>query len=340
MSLILEALKKSEANRRLGEAPDLGTPFTTTARRRSPLPFVVVAIVIASGAGWWLLRTPPVAEQATPVQNVADVSAPSKAEPRLSKPAAPVVHPAHRPLSASDVHMPIGQSAGAPVAATANTGPTAPPTTVASAPVVARPPALPVAMAGKPNAAVATPAPGMKKTEAASRKDATVVVAAPPPLPAGAGKIPAPAPAAGNALSGMAAPPSGLKKPETLPPHAPAEERRNPAPVATPNVATDAGKAAVANDAAAAPERRGPAPDAGSAPPYNELAFSTRKDLPPIKLSMHVYAADPAQRFVILNDSRMLEGDSQDDLSVREIRPDGVVFEFRGQRFFYPRDGL
>ena len=65
-----------------------------------------------------------------------------------------------------------------------------------------------------------------------------------------------------------------------------------------------------------------------------------RKDLPAIKLSMHVYAPDPAQRFVILNDSRMVEGDAQEDLGLREIRPDGVVFDFRGQRFFYPRDGL
>jgi general secretion pathway protein B len=51
--------------------------------------------------------------------------------------------------------------------------------------------------------------------------------------------------------------------------------------------------------------------------------------------------ADPAQRFVILNDSRLTEGDkTTDDLVVKEIRPDGVVIEFQGQRFFYPRDGL
>jgi general secretion pathway protein B len=71
------------------------------------------------------------------------------------------------------------------------------------------------------------------------------------------------------------------------------------------------------------------------------LPFSLRKALPEIKLSMHVYAADAAQRFVILNDSRMLEGDkTADDVILREVRPDGVVLEFQGQRFFYPRDGL
>lgn len=82
------------------------------------------------------------------------------------------------------------------------------------------------------------------------------------------------------------------------------------------------------------------AKDGGNAQPYSELSFALRKDLPPIKLSMHVYSPDPAQRFVILNDSRLVEGDAQEDLTLREIRPDGVVLEFHGQRFFFPRDGL
>ena len=34
MSLILEALKKSEQQRRLGEAPTLGTPVVATRRKR------------------------------------------------------------------------------------------------------------------------------------------------------------------------------------------------------------------------------------------------------------------------------------------------------------------
>ena len=39
--------------------------------------------------------------------------------------------------------------------------------------------------------------------------------------------------------------------------------------------------------------------------------------------------------------TRMVEGDATtDDVTLREIRPDGVVLEFQGQRFFFPRDGL
>jgi general secretion pathway protein B len=56
MSLILEALKKSEQQRQLGEAPNLGTPITMTRRRRSLLPVLAAAIAIALGASWYLLR--------------------------------------------------------------------------------------------------------------------------------------------------------------------------------------------------------------------------------------------------------------------------------------------
>ena len=59
MSLILEALKKSEARRQLGEAPGLGTPFTVTRQRRSALPLILVLIVVAAGLGWWYVRTMP-----------------------------------------------------------------------------------------------------------------------------------------------------------------------------------------------------------------------------------------------------------------------------------------
>lgn len=66
-----------------------------------------------------------------------------------------------------------------------------------------------------------------------------------------------------------------------------------------------------------------------------------RKALPQLKLSMHVYSVDPKNRFVILNDTRMVEGDTTPDgILLHEIQPDGVILDFKGQRFFFPRDGL
>jgi len=74
-------------------------------------------------------------------------------------------------------------------------------------------------------------------------------------------------------------------------------------------------------------------------PFYYELPFALRKSLPPLRLSMHVFAGDPRQRFVILNDSRLAEGEkTSDDVTLREVRKDGAVLEFQGQRFFFPRD--
>ncbi|MEO7916584.1 MAG: hypothetical protein ABIR16_02980, partial [Dokdonella sp.] len=58
MSLILEALKKSERQRQIGTAPTLSTPPMNRRPKRSLLPWLVIAIVVAGVAGWWLSREP------------------------------------------------------------------------------------------------------------------------------------------------------------------------------------------------------------------------------------------------------------------------------------------
>jgi general secretion pathway protein B len=67
MSLILEALRKSEAERRLGSAPELLTamPVLRMPAPRAHWPLAMtaaLALVAALGLGWWLMRsatTPP-----------------------------------------------------------------------------------------------------------------------------------------------------------------------------------------------------------------------------------------------------------------------------------------
>jgi general secretion pathway protein B len=82
MSLILEALKKSEQQRRLGEAPTLGSPVVATRRRRSLIPVLAALIVVAAAAGWWLTRsarrdaTPPIAT--TPSAPMTALPAPAR----------------------------------------------------------------------------------------------------------------------------------------------------------------------------------------------------------------------------------------------------------------------
>jgi len=76
-------------------------------------------------------------------------------------------------------------------------------------------------------------------------------------------------------------------------------------------------------------------------PFYYQLAYALRKDLPAVKISMHVFAMDPTQRFVIINGARQREGDTlATDLNLSEIRPNDVVLEFRSQRFVVPRSGM
>jgi general secretion pathway protein B len=68
--------------------------------------------------------------------------------------------------------------------------------------------------------------------------------------------------------------------------------------------------------------------------------LAIRQSLPPLKLSMHVWNADPARRFVILGETRATEGENAaDDLRIVEIRRDGVVLDFRGTLFLLPRAG-
>jgi general secretion pathway protein B len=71
---------------------------------------------------------------------------------------------------------------------------------------------------------------------------------------------------------------------------------------------------------------------------YWELPDAIRSDVPEIKFSVLVYAADPAERFVLVNGQRLGEGDeTQPGLVVEEIRLDGVVFSYRLYQFLVER---
>jgi general secretion pathway protein B len=61
--------------------------------------------------------------------------------------------------------------------------------------------------------------------------------------------------------------------------------------------------------------------------------------LPELKLELHVYSNDPAQRFVFINSHKYSEGENlAEGPRVEEIRSDGVVLSLRGSRFLLPRD--
>jgi general secretion pathway protein B len=68
------------------------------------------------------------------------------------------------------------------------------------------------------------------------------------------------------------------------------------------------------------------------------LPASERAALPPLKLSMHVFADDPAKRFVILDGQRLGQGSSPAaGVVLEEIRRDGLVLSVNGQRLLLAR---
>ena len=291
MSLILEALKKSEQQRRLGEAPTLGSPVVSTRRRRSLLPVLAVLIVIGVGAGWWLSRQPaqPPATPAPPI--TAEKTVPGKpGDAQTSKPGQPAATAAanQERLKAEATKRKAEQAKRIEALGNAKQTPplglpNANPSTAAMTP---RKPGDPI-----PHAMPSKAPPGEAATNPA-KTDATAV--APKPDAKAPPQIAAPAPDSAAATS--------------------------PAPAKAP--------------AAAAP------PDASALPTIWELPFATRKDIPALDLSMHVYSSDPKQRFVVIKGDRHVEGDEvASDLVLREIRQDGLVLEYKGQKFFFPRNG-
>ena len=93
---------------------------------------------------------------------------------------------------------------------------------------------------------------------------------------------------------------------------------------------------AIAKPARPAPRK----PAEPALPSVWEMPYSVRKDLPALALTMHVYSSVPAERFVVVEGERHVEGDELGDgVTLREIRSDGIVLDFKGQRFVYPRDG-
>jgi general secretion pathway protein B len=86
-----------------------------------------------------------------------------------------------------------------------------------------------------------------------------------------------------------------------------------------------------------APEPK-PAPDGAALPRLADLPAGERAALPPLRLSMHVYADDPAQRFVILDGRRLGEGASvAEGVVLQSIGREGLVLSVRGQPYWLAR---
>lgn len=151
-------------------------------------------------------------------------------------------------------------------------------------------------------------------------------------------EAPPPAPAAPIAASPAADSPPVVERPGTqTPPVATA------APVdAAPVVSAPAAPPSIATPATTTPRELPPPPPA-AAPPVPppasdqpialaDLDPATRNQLPPLKLSMHLWNETPSGRFVILDGQRLKEGDVLGEVVVERITRDGAVLVWRGGR--------
>lgn len=173
----------------------------------------------------------------------------------------------------------------------------------------------------------ATSPPGVAQATDAATLATTTPAATAPPNPA-----PVPPPRAKDKA----------RAPDATRPAVAASARAAPPLVVAAATAESATAASIAAALPPAPVAMAPAPPApASAPTLPSLAvlpLSARQSLPPLRVTMHVYADEAARRFAIIDGHRVGEGALlADGVMVAEIAREGVVLDVRGARYWLPR---
>lgn len=319
MSLILDALRKAEREREIGQAPTIGSQLPLRRRsqptRRWPL-LAGLALVVLTGAAivgwtqrdaWWPSPGSAGGPEAKAVAGEGDVSLESAAAPGSSQPAISVEP------SAPSQPEPASATSAPPQAAEVH------PEKLAAMEMA---PAGNSADAAEDARRIAAEALAVAEAAKAEAEQASAATASLTQAPAPAA-MPVPAPAST------------------------ASSPQDQVPAADPSLATGMapdGAAGPASVAAVDKPVAETAPTEVALPPVPlvwELPLATRQSLPNLAIAMHVWNAEPTLRFVIVNDQRLVEGEAAAaGVVVSEIRREGVVFEFQGQRFLLPRGGI
>lgn len=85
--------------------------------------------------------------------------------------------------------------------------------------------------------------------------------------------------------------------------------------------------------------RQGPAPVARNVPTFDELRVNGALQMNDLHLDIHVFAENPADRFVFINMNKQRENSQlEEGPVVREITADGVILEHQGATFLLPRE--
>jgi general secretion pathway protein B len=78
---------------------------------------------------------------------------------------------------------------------------------------------------------------------------------------------------------------------------------------------------------------------ASGVPLYQDVSATLGARVPQLRLDLHVFAAHPQDRFVMINMHKLREGDTlPEGVHVDSITPEGAVLSYNGSKFLLPRD--
>lgn len=323
MSYILDALRKSERERRAGQVPGLPSVVTETPVRQSRWLYLLIGLLLSLNLGglalWWVQRgaeeqPKPAATAGGPVSApvTTGVETPAASADRNLNP--PIVNPG-QPVSTAAATLPATSD---PAAAAAPV-PVAPSTTAAAAPTLA------------PATAVAPPAPSPAPQAPTGTPFSPPVAVAPSPAPAAA-----PPPRQNLRGSRM----SAIAEPALAPPRLPRSRALDEGfEEIDRELEREGENLADARDVAAdveAPRAR-PGVQPGT-PDYRELPPELQARIPPFRITMFAYSKNPAERFVIIDMKKYRTGDRlPGGILLLAIQAENLLLELDGQKFLVPR---
>ncbi len=76
----------------------------------------------------------------------------------------------------------------------------------------------------------------------------------------------------------------------------------------------------------------------GAVAPWSSLPEAERAGLPPLRVNIHVYSPDEAQRILYIDNEPRVRGEEvAPGVFVEDIVPEGAIVRYRGQRYLLPR---
>jgi len=317
MSLLLDALRKSEQRRRGAAPPPLGLPTGPAAGERRPPPsvagrrwiIVLLAVALIGAVTWWGLGAPGLAP---PAGTSPPAGTPSSVEPLALVESAGVG--VERALQPDVYRRPPSELGNDPAADPA----AAPATDQTTDPAMEQAAATDPAAVRAPERVGTAAGPGSAVSE---REAQPMSVAEPEPIEPANDVVPP----VGERWSAR---PSGPSSP-TSPP-----ELGEPTPGATGPDEPARSTARMPQPAQAAPQPTAQDPRTNTIDPW-ELPAALRSEFPDVDLAVHVFAPDPTARFVLIDGERYGEGDTvAAGVRLAEILRGGVIVEFRDYRIW------